>query len=187
VQVINVVPPDTAFIWSATNYNSTLVGHEQLGALGTVIGGPSVDSTGTLWYDFQFDDGVTGWDSQGYFAPVNQPTPTPTPTPTATPSPTPTPPADTTPPVVSITAPASGGTVPVRTRVTIQATATDNLGVTQVQFLVNGNLICTDTTAPYSCSWGVGWRTGRTYRIQAVATDAAGNIGRSTIISVTSR
>ena len=56
--------------------------------------------------------------------------------------------ADTTPPTVSLTTPANGdrsGTV------TITATATDNVGVAGVQFLVNGvPLGAEDTTAPYT-------------------------------------
>ena len=59
---------------------------------------------------------------------------------------------DTTPPTVSVTAPAAGATVSATTTVT--ATAADNVGVAGVQFLLDGaNLGAEDTTAPYSVAW----------------------------------
>src|SRR5258707_1259330 len=66
----------------------------------------------------------------------------------------PPPPADTTPPTVSITAPKDGATVK-GTTVTVTASASDNVGVVAVQFLLddgaNGSVDV--TTAPYSVSW----------------------------------
>jgi len=53
-------------------------------------------------------------------------------------------------PTVSITSPANGAIVARRSTITITATASDNVGVTRVEFLVDGALQCTDTTAPYS-------------------------------------
>lgn len=93
---------------------------------------------------------------------------------------------DTTAPTVSITNPADGATVARRTTVTITATASDNVGVTRVQFSVNGAVQCTDTSAPYSCNWNVPNTRNQTYQLQAQAFDAAGNVG-SSIIQVTSR
>lgn len=58
---------------------------------------------------------------------------------------------DTTPPTVSITAPADSATV--SNTITISATAADNVGVIGVQFLLDGTALGTeDTTAPYSTS-----------------------------------
>lgn len=57
---------------------------------------------------------------------------------------------DTIAPTVSITNPANGAIVARKSTVTITATASDNVGVTRVDFLVNGALQCSDTTAPYS-------------------------------------
>lgn len=88
---------------------------------------------------------------------------------------------DTIPPTVSITNPTDGGTVPRRSTVTITATASDNVGVTRVEFLVNGALQCTDTTAPYSCNWSVPNPKNQTYQLQARAFDQAGNVGTATI------
>ena len=59
---------------------------------------------------------------------------------------------DTTAPTVSITAPANGATV--SGTVTVSATASDNVGVVGVQFLLDGaNLGAEDTSSPYSISW----------------------------------
>jgi hypothetical protein len=79
---------------------------------------------------------------------------------------------DTSPPVVSITSLANGATV--RGTVTITATvmgaaspeaaharaqesprplAALQAGVERVEFYVNGELLCTDTAAPYTCTW----------------------------------
>ena len=93
---------------------------------------------------------------------------------------------DTIAPTVSITSPANGATVIRKSTVTINATASDNVGVTRVDFLVNGAVQCTDTGAPYSCSWRVPNPMGKTYQLQARAFDAAGNSATATV-SVTTR
>ena len=88
---------------------------------------------------------------------------------------------DTTPPTVAITSPVNGATVPHKSNVTITATANDNVGVARVEFLVNGALQCTDTTAPYSCAWRVPASMNRTHQLQARAFDAANNSATATI------
>jgi glucose/arabinose dehydrogenase len=95
-------------------------------------------------------------------------------------------PADNTPPTVSIDSPAGGSTVARKTSVAITASAGDNIGVARVEFLVNGNLQCTDVSAPYSCNWRVPSPPNKTYQIQARAFDQAGNSATATI-QVTSR
>jgi Bacterial Ig domain/Fibronectin type III domain len=94
---------------------------------------------------------------------------------------------DTTPPVVTLTAPAHGATVPRHSTVTLQATASDDVGVVDVMFSVNGVWHCTDTTAPYTCAWQVPAGQRRPYQLQAKAADAATNIGLSSIITVQSK
>lgn len=89
------------------------------------------------------------------------------------------------PPTVSITNPANGGSVGVGSVVNISATASDNIGVSQVVFKVNNTKICTDKTAPYSCNWTVPIAPGVLYTLQAEATDVATNV-LSIIFSVTS-
>ena len=93
---------------------------------------------------------------------------------------------DNIPPTVSITNPTNGAIVARKANITIAATANDNVDVTRVDFLVNGALQCSDTTAPYSCNWRVPAAMNKTYQLQARAFDQAGNIGTATI-QVTAR
>jgi glucose/arabinose dehydrogenase len=95
-------------------------------------------------------------------------------------------PGDNIAPQVSITNPADGATVARKSNVTLSANASDNVGVTRVEFYVNGSLQCTDTSASYTCSWRVPNPPNRTYQIQARAFDQAGNSGVATV-QVTSR
>jgi hypothetical protein len=111
-----------------------------------------------------------------------QTTTTPTPSPTNALTPTPTLVPDTTSPTVNITNPLNGSTVKHRTTVTITASASDNVGVSKVEFSVNNSLLCTDTTTPYTCAWSVSAKRGLTYTITAKVYDEAGN---SAINSIT--
>ena len=78
---------------------------------------------------------------------------------------------DTTPPTVSITAPANASTVS-GTTTAINATASDNSGtVSKVEFLVNGVLKSTDTTSPYSYTWDTTTIVDGTYPIVVKAYD----------------
>lgn len=82
-------------------------------------------------------------------------------------------PDDTTPPTVSLTGPASGSTVSGSVNVT--ATASDNVGVTKVEFYVNSQLAATSTTSPYSFSWDTTKVANGTQTLIVKAYDAAGN------------
>ncbi|KFE66052.1 S8 family serine peptidase [Hyalangium minutum] len=90
---------------------------------------------------------------------------------------------DTTKPVTSITAPASGATL--SGTVTVSASASDNVGVTKVEFYAGSTLIGTDTTAPYSVSWNTASGANSPYSLTSKAYDAAGNVGTSAAVSVT--
>src|SRR5262249_27032619 len=86
---------------------------------------------------------------------------------------------DTTPPSVSLTSPANNATV-TGTAVSLAATASANVGVTSVQFKLDGaNLGSPVTTAPYSLSWDSTAAANGTHTISAVASDAAGNTATS--------
>jgi hypothetical protein len=98
---------------------------------------------------------------------------------TSTPTPAPVP--DTIVPTVSITNPLNGSSVTRNSTVTLITNASDNIGVTKVEFYVNNSLICTDTTNPYACAWKVPGKRGATYAIMAKAYDAAGNTATHTI------
>jgi subtilisin family serine protease len=102
-----------------------------------------------------------------------------------TPPPPPPPPSDGEPPTASITSPADGAQVERRSKVTIQADASDDMGVTQVEFYVSGNLKCTAPAAPYTCAWNVPAPAKRSYQLEAWAYDAVGNVGKSAIVTVT--
>ncbi|MEO8403979.1 MAG: Ig-like domain-containing protein, partial [Chitinophagaceae bacterium] len=91
--------------------------------------------------------------------------------------------ADTQAPVVSLTAPAAGN---VTGTINVTATATDNIGVSGVQFLLDGvNLGAEDVSSPYSVSWNTTTATNGSHTLTARARDAAGNITTSTAVIVT--
>src|SRR5439155_14634605 len=91
---------------------------------------------------------------------------------------------DTTPPAVSMTAPAASATV--SGGVTVSANATDNVGVVGVQFKLDGtNLGVEVTTPPYSVSWNTTVNANGSHSLTAVARDAAGNTANSAAVSVT--
>ena len=93
------------------------------------------------------------------------------------------PPSDTTPPTVAVTSP-TGGTV--SGTITVTATAADNVGVTRVQFKLDGaNLGAADTAAPYSVSWTTTGSANGPHVVTAVAEDAAGNATTSAAVNVT--
>jgi hypothetical protein len=94
---------------------------------------------------------------------------------------------DTTPPTVSITQPLNGALVTRRSVVTITANASDNVGVTKVEFYISGTLLGTTNTAPYSIDWQVPAAKNKTYSIQTKAYDAAGNTSTSNIVTVTAQ
>jgi hypothetical protein len=91
---------------------------------------------------------------------------------------------DTTAPIVSITAPASGATIYGTT--TISATTTDAVGVAGVKVKIDGTMLGTEmTVAPFSLVWNTVGLSNGAHVITAEARDAAGNIGTSTAVSVT--
>jgi hypothetical protein len=99
----------------------------------------------------------------------------------AAPPPPPPPAADTAPPTVTMSVPAT--TLPVNQAVALTATATDNVGVARVEFHANGVLISADTTAPYAATWTPTQTV--TYGLRAEGVDAAGNRGLSPQVNVT--
>src|SRR5438552_3742989 len=91
---------------------------------------------------------------------------------------------DTTPPMVSMTAPAAGSTV--AGTVTVSASATDNVGVVGVQFKLDGANLGTEVTAaPYAVSWNTTVAPNGSHSLTAVARDASGKTATAAAISVT--
>ena len=94
------------------------------------------------------------------------------------------PPPDTAAPTVSITSPAPGSTVAAT--VTVSASASDNIGVIGVQFLLDGSpLGAEDTTNPYSVSWNTATASNAAHQLSARARDAAGQTGLAPDVGVT--
>src|SRR5580700_6029343 len=84
---------------------------------------------------------------------------------------------------VSITSPASGATVSGTTTAT--ATATDPVGITSVQFQVDGtSLGASLTAAPYSLSLDTRALSNGKHNLTAIAVDNSGNKATSTVVSI---
>jgi hypothetical protein len=91
---------------------------------------------------------------------------------------------DTTAPAVSFTAPTNGATIFGTT--TVSASASDNIGVVGVQFVLDGiNLNAEDTVSPYSIAWNTRTISDGNHDLVAIARDAAGNTATSSLITVT--
>jgi hypothetical protein len=88
-----------------------------------------------------------------------------------------------TPPVVSVTSPANASSVGGTTSVT--ASASDNVGVSRVDFYLNGALTASVNTSPYGYGWDTTTVANGTYTLSAKAYDAAGNVGQSSPVAVT--
>lgn len=99
------------------------------------------------------------------------------------------PPADTTAPLVKVNGPANGSTV--SGEIILSATASDNVGVTKVEFFISTDGVgatkaCEDVSSPYSCVFDTRTIPDGTRSIRAYAYDAAGNRGmeENTVITI---
>jgi hypothetical protein len=91
--------------------------------------------------------------------------------------------ADSMPPTVSLTTPVNGSTV--SGNVAVGASASDASGVAKVEFYVDGKLVSSDTSAPYSFNWNTRKLKGTTRTLAARAFDTAGNAATSNSVTVT--
>jgi hypothetical protein len=92
---------------------------------------------------------------------------------------------DTSDPTVSMTAPANGAIVGGHA-VQVSATASDNVGVVGVQFLLDGMpLGPEDTAEPYTTTWDAAAGSAGAHQLSAQARDAAGRSAASPPITVT--
>lgn len=85
--------------------------------------------------------------------------------------------SDTVAPVVTASVPSTT----VKGITTVNATATDNVGVIRVELYAGGELVASDTAAPYSFSWDSTSRADGATTLVARAVDAAGNVASSTL------
>jgi len=84
---------------------------------------------------------------------------------------------DTTPPTVSASESGTSGTI------SFSASASDNVGVSKVEFYVDGALKATDTSSPYSASLDSTTLADGSHSLVVKAYDAAGNVGTSSTVS----
>ncbi len=77
-------------------------------------------------------------------------------------------------PLPTVTLLANGGASSVTGLVKLVATATDDVGVTHVQFLLDGELLVDDTAFPFQHEWSSTSAPEGTHKLAAVAYDTAG-------------
>jgi len=87
-----------------------------------------------------------------------------------------------TPPAISIDAPAANTTVVEGTSVEVQVSASDDLGVESVAFLVDGSGVALDRVPPFAAPVRIpGGVSGETVRIEARAVDTAGQSATASV------
>lgn len=89
---------------------------------------------------------------------------------------------DTTPPTVVITSPAGGTKVARKQK--IVATASDNVAVTRIDLLIDGQFHATAPSSPATFTWSTTTTARGSHSLQALAYDAAGNPGYSAVVWV---
>jgi glucose/arabinose dehydrogenase/chitodextrinase len=153
--------------WTASSDNVGVVGYRVFRD-GTQIASPSATSyqdtgrTPGTSYSYR----VSAVDAAGNGSALSQAVSATTPSP------------DASPPTASVTAPAAGTVVSGSVNVT--ATASDNVGVVGVQFLLDGVALgAEDTTAPYGITWDTRAASNGVHALSARARDGAGNTGTS--------
>jgi len=87
--------------------------------------------------------------------------------------------SDTSAPTVSLSAPTGGATV--SGLVAVNVSASDNVGVTHVDLVVNGTKLASDTASPYAFSWDSTKVPDGSATLLAYAYDAAGNYSSSSV------
>src|SRR5882724_4984644 len=87
--------------------------------------------------------------------------------------------ADTTPPTVAISSPLTGATV--SGTVLVNGTASDNIGVAKIAVSVDGSLLLTSTSSPFSFFWNSATKANGSHTLMATAYDAANNTKSASI------
>lgn len=93
------------------------------------------------------------------------------------------PPADAEAPTVTLDAPAAPALV--SGTVTLSATASDNIGVTELRFFANGNQVAALATPPFTADWDTTSVSDGDYSITAQAADLAGNTATTSAVVLT--
>lgn len=87
-------------------------------------------------------------------------------------------------PTTSVTAPANGTSIAAGSSVTITSSAQDASLITKVEVLIDGSVKTTLPSAPYNYTWNTSGLAPGNHTIQTKATDQYGNVGISSIITV---
>lgn len=148
------------------------------GSCGFIISGNGHTLTGTLGLtnsgkELMFAANPTGSTGVGFAAGATLKPPSSLPAP---------PQSDLTPPSVTLSANSTTFSIPGTLNLT--ANATDNVGVTKVEFYRNGILVATDTSSPYTHSESLTHTANGTLVFTAKAFDAAGLNTTSSSVSV---
>jgi Bacterial Ig domain/Bacterial Ig-like domain (group 3) len=89
---------------------------------------------------------------------------------------------DDTAPVVEIVSPADGSTIKKGRTIEVVATATDDVGVINVEFAADGVVMCSDVeTTAMTCAWSVPRNRSTGFTVTVTAWDEAGNVGSQQI------
>jgi hypothetical protein len=87
-------------------------------------------------------------------------------------------------PSVNVTAPSAGATV--SGVITLSATASDDIGVSGVQFKIDGAAVGNeDTAAPYSMNWTTSTVANGNHTVTATARDTTGHYTTSVVVNIT--
>lgn len=173
VSVLTTTPSGSYAYWSGTSLSTPVVA----GALALIYAAQPAytpSQAESILFSTAVDLGLVGKDSKYGYGRVNAQAAL-----AAVGAP---PPTDTTPPTVAITAPTGGL---VSGTVAVNVSASDNVGVTRVDLLVNGQALASDTSAPYAFSWNSSSVPDGSATLTAKAVDAAGNAATSAAVAVT--
>jgi Papain family cysteine protease/Bacterial Ig domain len=82
---------------------------------------------------------------------------------------------DITAPTVNITSPGNGTTYDANTVLTINTSASDNVGVSSLNISIDGSVVATSSSSSYSYTWNTSTAGSGIHTISSTAKDAAGN------------
>lgn len=92
---------------------------------------------------------------------------------------------DTEAPVVALINPVDGADFEAVQTVNVSANASDNIGVSKVEFIKDGLLVFTDTSAPYGYAWGIDAAENGVHSLKAKAYDENSNVSETNDFQVT--
>jgi chitodextrinase len=167
--------------WTAATDNVGVAGYKIISngtfiatAVGTTY--KSTDLTASTAYTFM----VAAYDASGN---VGSQSTSANATTQAPPTTQTTPAGDTTPPTTSVISPNSNAAI--GGIITVSAIANDNVSVTKVELYVDGTLKSVDAAAPYTFTLDTVVLPDGTHSLTTKAYDAAGNVGTSSAVSIT--